>query len=83
MLLPMSSASTTVREAIEFTYDNVYGEAFEGEDARPREFRQRCLSLKERVEQFVSACTFGRYPIPREIARLLLWAEDKGLGADL
>lgn len=82
MLLPASGPVVTVTEAIDFVYDNVYGEAYDEELNLP-EFRDQALRLKRRVEQRMNGCYFGRYPIPRSLAHLLLWAENLGLSADL
>ena len=82
MLLPVSSSLISVKEAIDFLYENVYGEAYGGELDLPG-FREHALMLQQRVGQCLEGCYFGKYPIPRSLAHLLLWAENMGLSADL
>jgi hypothetical protein len=83
MLLPLiGGAVLPVKEAVDFVYDNVYGEAYDGELDLPG-FRENTSLLKGRVEQCMDGCQFRKYPIPRSLAHLLLWGENMGLSADL
>jgi hypothetical protein len=81
MLLPTNKNVISVKDAVDFVYDEVYGEAYQDDFNFPA-FRSKALSLKGHFDQY-SDCTFRTYPIPRELARLLLWAEDKGISVDL